>query len=122
MSPTIVLRSGRPWLAIGSPGGASIITTVLQILVNRIDFGMTLPQAIAAPRASQRNASTTDVEQAFLEQGAIAAPLAARGEKYAAPAEIGAATGIEFLAGGRVRAAAEPVRRGGGSAMVVRRG
>src|SRR3954452_17198684 len=65
IAPTIVLRNKRPFLAVGSPGGATIITTVLQILVNRLDFGMTLPQAIAAPRASQRNASTTDVEQAF---------------------------------------------------------
>jgi len=122
IAPTIVLRDGRPFLAVGSPGGATIITTVLQILMNRLDLGMTLPQAIAAPRASQRNASTTDVEQAFIEQGPIAEPLAARGEKYAAPAEIGAATGIEFLSGGRLLAAAEPVRRGGGSAMVVRSG
>lgn len=122
IAPTIVLRNGRPFVAVGSPGGATIITTVLQILMNRLDLGMTLPQAIAAPRASQRNASTTDVEQAFIEQGPIAAPLAARGETYATPAEIGAATGIEFLGGGRTLAAAEPVRRGGGSAMVARSG
>ncbi|MDT4920292.1 MAG: gamma-glutamyltranspeptidase / glutathione hydrolase, partial [Pseudonocardiales bacterium] len=38
MSPTIVLRHGRPFLAVGSPGGASIITTVVQILINRIDL------------------------------------------------------------------------------------
>jgi gamma-glutamyltranspeptidase/glutathione hydrolase len=122
IAPTIVLRNGRPLLAVGSPGGATIITTVLQTLINRLDFGMTLPQAIAAPRASQRNAATTDVEQGFLQQGPLAQALLARGEKFAAPAEIGAATGIEFLGGGRMQAAAEPVRRGGGSAMVVRSG
>src|SRR3954468_12104282 len=121
IAPTIVLRNNRPFLAVGSPGGATIITTVLQILINRLDFGMTLPRAIAAPRASQRNTATTDVEPAFIAQGAIAQPLAARGETYAKPAEIGAATGIEFLGGGRTLAAAEPVRRGGGSAMVVSR-
>ena len=66
MSPTIVLRDGKPLLALGSPGGATIITTVLQILLNRIDFGMTLPEAIAAPRASQRNAPTTQAEPAFI--------------------------------------------------------
>jgi gamma-glutamyltranspeptidase / glutathione hydrolase len=120
ISPTIVLRDGRPFLAVGSPGGATIITTVLQILVNRLDFHSTLPQAIAAPRASQRNAATTDVEQEFLQQGPVAGSLAALGERYAAPAEIGAATGIEFRRDGRLLAAAEPVRRGGGSAMVVR--
>src|SRR4051812_25435615 len=122
IAPTIVLRNNRPFLAVGSPGGATIITTVLQILVNRLDFGMTLPQAIAAPRASQRNAATTDVELAFLADGSISGPLTDRGERFAAPAEIGAATGIEFLGGGRMQAVAEPVRRGGGSAMVVRSG
>ena len=55
MSPTIVLDDGQPFLALGSPGGSMIITTVLQILVDRLDLGATLPQAIAAPRASQRN-------------------------------------------------------------------
>src|SRR5205085_12260284 len=66
MAPTIVLRHGRPFLSVGSPGGATIITTVLQILLNRLDFGMTLPQAIAAPRASQRNGATTQAEPDFI--------------------------------------------------------
>ncbi|MFL6075621.1 MAG: gamma-glutamyltransferase, partial [Mycobacteriales bacterium] len=66
MSPTIVLRHGQPWLAVGSPGGSTIITTTLQILLDRIDFGMSLPDAIAAPRISQRNRSVTDAEAAFL--------------------------------------------------------
>ena len=55
MAPTIVLRNGAPLLALGSPGGSTIITTVLQLLFDRVDEGMTLPQAIADPRASQRN-------------------------------------------------------------------
>jgi gamma-glutamyltranspeptidase/glutathione hydrolase len=67
MSPTIVLSGGRPLLAVGSPGGATIITTVLQILVNRLDLGMNLEDAIAAPRASQRNAPRTQAEPAFLD-------------------------------------------------------
>ena len=58
MAPTIVTRNGRPFLAVGSPGGSTIITTVLQILVERLDLGKTLPEAIAAPRASQRNGAT----------------------------------------------------------------
>ena len=58
----------QPFLALGSPGGASIITTVAQILVNRLDFGMTLPDAVAAPRLSQRNSATTQTEPAFLER------------------------------------------------------
>ncbi len=117
MSPTIVLDHGKPFLALGSPGGSTIITTVLQILIDRLDQGMTLPQAIADPRASQRNGRNTSAEPAFLDSPERTA-LEARGHHFVNGGEIGAATGIEFLAGGGVLAAAEPVRRGGGSAMV----
>ena len=115
MAPTIVTRAGEPFLALGSPGGATIITTVLQILLDRVDLGMSLPQAIADPRASQRNALNTGAEPAFLSTPERAA-LEARGHHFADVGEIGAAAGIEFLTNG-VLAAAEPVRRGGGSAM-----
>jgi gamma-glutamyltranspeptidase / glutathione hydrolase len=117
MAPTIVLRGGAPVVALGSPGGATIITTVLQLLVERLDLGKTLPEAIATPRLSQRNTVTTQAEPAFFGTPEEAA-LRARGQVFSSVPEIGAATGIEFLPGGLVRAAAEPVRRGGGSAMV----
>jgi gamma-glutamyltranspeptidase / glutathione hydrolase len=117
MAPTIVLADGAPVLALGSPGGATIITTVLQTLVNRLDRGLSLADAIAAPRASQRNSATADAEPAFLEL--YGEELGALGHVFAETAEIGAATGIEFLPGGLVLAAAEPERRGGGSAGVV---
>ena len=116
MSPTIVLEGGEPVLAVGSPGGSMIITTVLQILVNYFDFGMTLPDAIAAPRASQRNTANVFAESGFISTHGGA--LGARGHTFTTVAEIGAATGIAFLDGGVVQAAAEPTRRGGGSAMV----
>ena len=116
MAPTIVEKAGEPFLALGSPGGATIITTVLQILLDRIDLGMSLPEAIANPRASQRNAVNTGAEPAFLATPERTA-LEARGHHFVNAGEIGAAVGIEFLADGRVLAAAEPVRRGGGSAM-----
>jgi gamma-glutamyltranspeptidase/glutathione hydrolase len=117
MAPTIVLSDGHPFVALGSPGGSTIITTVLQILFDRLDEQMTLPQAIVDPRASQRNAVNTSAEPAFLAS-ALRTQLEARGHHFANGGEIGAATGIEFLGGGRVLAAAEPVRRGGGSARV----
>jgi gamma-glutamyltranspeptidase/glutathione hydrolase len=117
MAPTIVLNDGEPVVALGSPGGATIITTVLQLLVERLDLGKTLPEAIATPRLSQRNTVTTQAEHAFFGTPEEAA-LRARGQVFSSVPEIGAATGIEFLPGGLVRAAAEPVRRGGGSAMV----
>jgi gamma-glutamyltranspeptidase/glutathione hydrolase len=117
ISPTIVLNDGEPVLALGSPGGSTIITTVLQTLVNRIDRNMNLADAIAAPRASQRNAPMADAEPAFIN--AYGADLGALGHEFTPIAEIGAATGIEYLPGGLLLAAAEPSRRGGGSAGVV---
>ncbi|MGN7201570.1 gamma-glutamyltransferase [Arthrobacter sp. SAFR-044] len=126
MSPTILLEDGKPFLALGSPGGSTIITTVLQTLVNRIDLGMSTPDAIAAPRASQRNTASVTAEPAFIDKyGAeltsrFGHTLAKSGDSFTSAAEIGAATAIEFLEDGRVLAAAEPVRRGGGSAMVVK--
>ncbi len=131
MSPTIVLRHGRPFLAVGAAGGATIITTVLQILINRIDLHMTFPAALAAPRASQRNATTTQAEPAFIAEPTTRG-LEQLGQTFAVnsaspldptitiPSTIGTASGLEILPHGKVLVAAEPVRRGGGSAGVIR--
>ena len=121
MSPTIVTRDGDPILALGSPGGSTIITTVLQTLVNNLDFGMTLPEAIAAPRASQRNTAQTSAEPAFLSTPEAKALVSDHGQAFTSTPELGAVTGIAFLPGETVQAAAEPTRRGGGSALVERR-
>src|SRR3712207_4297678 len=117
MAPTIVLQDGRPLLAVGSPGGATIITTVLAVLTNRLDRGQALVDAISAPRQSQRNTASIQAEPAFPVGGR--AGLQALGHTFTSTAEIGAATAVEFLADGRVQAAAETTRRGGGSAMVA---
>ena len=50
MTPTIVAKNGKPYLLVGSPGGRTIINTVLQVVVNVIDFDMDIADAIAAPR------------------------------------------------------------------------
>ena len=50
MSPTIVLKDGKPVLITGSPGGSRIITAVLQVIVNAIDFNMPIDAAVSAPR------------------------------------------------------------------------
>ncbi|WP_327417415.1 gamma-glutamyltransferase [Streptomyces sp. NBC_01233] len=118
MSPTIVLEEGRPVLAVGSPGGATIITTVLQTLTEHLDRGLPLVDAIAAPRASQRNQTTTELEPG-LWNSPLRASLEALGQGFRQNPEIGAATGVQRLPDGRWLAAAETTRRGGGSAMVV---
>jgi gamma-glutamyltranspeptidase / glutathione hydrolase len=50
MTPTIVLQNGKLFFALGSPGGGTIINTVLQVIVNIVDHGMNIQQAIDAPR------------------------------------------------------------------------
>lgn len=124
MSPTIILQDGKPFLALGSPGGSTIITTVLQTILNRVDLGMTTPEALAAPRASQRNTEKVTAEPELIAAyGSQLTPyghlFTPSGDAFTSAAEIGAATAIEFLPDGRTVAAAEPVRRGGGSAMVL---
>ena len=124
MSPTIVLKDGKPFMALGSPGGSTIITTVLQMLVNRIDLGMTLQEAIAAPRATQRNTASVMAEPAFIDAygpalTALGHTLAPAGDAFTSAAEIGAATAIEFGPKDLLTAVAEPSRRGKGSAKVV---
>jgi gamma-glutamyltranspeptidase/glutathione hydrolase len=131
MSPTIVLKHRRPVMALGAAGGATIITTVLQTLINRIDLHMGLPAAIAAPRASQRNSTSTQAEPAFIAEPTTAG-LEQLGQTFSisdtspldpsitiAPT-IGVESGLQLFPGGRMEAAAEPVRRGGGSAGVVK--
>jgi gamma-glutamyltranspeptidase/glutathione hydrolase len=130
MSPTIVLHHGRPFLALGAAGGPTIITTVLQILINRIDLHMSLPAAIAAPRASQQNTPTTQAEPAFIALPTTPA-LESLGQSFAVktasllypdftiPPTISVATGLELLSRGRMLAAGEPVRRGGSAAGVL---
>lgn len=54
MSPTIVLKDGKPFLVTGSPGGSRIITTTLQTILNVIDFGMNPAEATVAPRIHQQ--------------------------------------------------------------------
>lgn len=125
MSPTILTRDGRPVLALGSPGGSTIITTVLQTIVNWQDHGMTLPQAIAAPRASLRNTATVTAEPAYIKRYGrqltrLGYTMQPAGDGLTSTSEIGAATAIEFRPGTLVSAAAEPTRRGGGSAQVLR--
>jgi gamma-glutamyltranspeptidase/glutathione hydrolase len=128
MGPVIALRHGRPQFAIGAAGGSTIITTVVQTLINHVDFGMSLPEALAAPRVSQRNSPTSLAEPDFYNS-ALAQQLTSQyGEKFAlATGPIlplnnypGDATALQMLGRARAEAIAEPVRLGGGSALVVK--
>ncbi len=130
MGPVIALRDGQPQFAIGAAGGSTIITTVVQILINHVDFGMSLPAALAAPRVSQTNsASNTSLAEPGFYNSALAHRLTSQyGEHFAlATGPIlpldnypGDATALQMLGNRRAEAIAEPVRLGGGSALAVR--
>ena len=118
MTPTIALKDGKPAFSIGSPGGSTIITTVLQTIVNHVDLGMRMDQAIDAPRLSQRNGRATDVEPGYADS-AEAKALVQRGQGWSAvPEEIGAANALVFNPDGTVTAVSEGRRHGVGSAKV----
>jgi gamma-glutamyltranspeptidase/glutathione hydrolase len=132
MGPVIALRNGQPRFAIGAAGGSTIITTVVQTLINHVDFGMGLPTALAAPRVSQTNSSSnTSLAEPDFYNSALAQQLTSRyGEHFSlATGPIlpldnypGDATALQMLNDGRAEAIAEPVRLGGGSALAVRPG
>jgi gamma-glutamyltranspeptidase/glutathione hydrolase len=128
MGPIIALCDGKPVFSIGAAGGSTIITTVVQTLINHVDFGMSMLAALAAPRVSQRNQPTSLAEPAFYHSQ-IAQELQHRyGEKFSlATGPVlpldnypGDATALQVLDRGRMEAVAEPVRLFGGSAMTVR--
>ncbi|HET7811456.1 MAG TPA: gamma-glutamyltransferase [Steroidobacteraceae bacterium] len=54
MTPTIVLRDGKPWMVVGTPGGSRIITAVMLTMLNVIDYGMDIQEAVDAPRIHQQ--------------------------------------------------------------------
>jgi gamma-glutamyltranspeptidase/glutathione hydrolase len=127
MGPVIATRGGKPVFAIGAAGGSTIITTVVQTLINHVDFGMSMPEALAAPRVSQRNSSTSLAEPAFYTSPLAQQLTSQFGEKLAeATGPIlplgkypGDATALQILGDGKAQAVAEPERLGGGSAQVV---
>jgi gamma-glutamyltranspeptidase/glutathione hydrolase len=110
MTPTIVLKDGKPVLVTGSPGGSRIITAVLQIVLNSLDFGMTIDQAVSAPRLHHQ----WQPDQVLVEPGfdpALLADLAARGHKIVPARPATSANSIAVTKDGIV-GAADPRTRG----------
>jgi gamma-glutamyltranspeptidase/glutathione hydrolase len=121
MAPTLAFKDGRPAFSIGSPGGATIITTVLQTIVNHIDLGMSMDQAVDAPRLSERNGAGTDIEPGYGDS-APAKALDKYGQRWNAKTEeIGAANALVFNPDGTVTAVSEGKRHGTGTALVQKK-
>jgi len=104
MTPTIVLKDGQPFLVTGSPGGSRIITAVLQVIVNAIDFHMPIDAAVSAPRLhNQWEPAKTFVEPGF--EASVLDALTARGHTIVPTAPHTAANSIEVTKDGYVGAA-----------------
>ena len=93
MTPTIVLKAGKPFLVTGSPGGSRIITTVLQVVLNVVDHQMNIAEAVAAPRIHHQWLP----DRVFAERGLspdTVRLLEARGHKVVTTATSGSANSI----------------------------
>jgi gamma-glutamyltranspeptidase/glutathione hydrolase len=104
MAPTIVLRDGKPAWALGLPGGVRIFTSVFQAVVNLIDHGMTLQEAVEAPRVWSQG------QELEMEQDipvAVREAVAARGHRVVAVGGVaGGMNAIAFAADGTLEGAA----------------
>ena len=87
MSPTIVLKDGKPFMAIGTPGGVRIFGSVMQAIINVIDHGMTLQEAVEAPRVWDRG-PTLELETGFADLPRLRAELERRGHTIETPLKV----------------------------------
>lgn len=110
MAPTLVLSpEGGPLLATGSPGGSRIITTVMQVLLNRLEHGLNLASAVAASRIhSQHWPDELAVEEGFSPD--TLRLLEAMGHRWRLTPAMGAAHSLEALPGGGTLGAVDPRR------------
>jgi gamma-glutamyltranspeptidase/glutathione hydrolase len=110
MSPTIVLKDGKPVLVTGSPGGSRIISTVLQVIVNVVDYDMDIAAAVAAPRLHhQWLPDEVRVERGF--DDAVLTELKARGHRIVESMGYSSANSILVTSNGLL-GAPDPRTRG----------
>jgi len=110
MSPTIVMKDGRPAFALGSPGGSTIIPYVAQALIALIDWRMDMQEAVALPHLANRF-GRYEVEAGTVAE-ALADDLAALGYEVKATAMNSGLHGVSFLGDGTLEGGADPRREG----------
>lgn len=108
MMPTLVFKDDKPWLVVGTPGGGRIINTILQVLVNTIDFKLNIDEATHQPRISQ-NEGALEVEPNFNPD--TLALLRAKGHEIKQSDTMGSAQSIA-IEGDYFFGAADPRRPG----------
>jgi gamma-glutamyltranspeptidase/glutathione hydrolase len=97
MTPTLVFKDGKPVLVVGTPGGSRIITTVLEVIVNFIDHGMTLQEAIDAPRIHHQWLPDTIGAEPFALSADTVKTLTAMGYKIVPLEPWGSGNAVEAI-------------------------
>lgn len=108
MTPTIVTENGQLRLALGAPGGSTIITTVLQILLNVLVYDMDVGAAVSAPRIHQQWMPETLMVEAWGLDALTLQELRRRGHDVAIRGKWGNASAIEVMPDGTLEGAADP--------------
>ena len=105
MSPTVVLDpEGKPFMTLGAPGGVTIYPCVAQVIINAIDYGMNIDEAINAPRITAMGPSITytpELEQSIIDE------LTALGHETWSENYVGIPTGIMYMEDGTLQGSAE---------------
>ena len=111
MTPTIVEKDGRAYFITGSPGGSTIITSVLQSIINVVDYGMSASEAVSVPRFhSQWQPDVIMIEpHAIAEKDSL--KLVKKGHKFYDRGLIGAVDAIKVLNNGAIEGGADPRRK-----------
>src|SRR5262244_652083 len=94
MTPTIVLKDGKLWFAVGSPGGPTIINTVAQVIINIVDHGMNIQQAIDWPRVHHQWMPDQIAYEPFGLAPDVINRLKSMGHQFANPRYMGDAEGV----------------------------
>lgn len=94
MSPTIVTKDGKTFMVVGSPGGSRIISIVAQVIIDVIDYGMTIQEAVNAPRVHHQWLPDRITAEPFALSADTATLLTARGHKIVTQSPWGAAEAI----------------------------
>jgi gamma-glutamyltranspeptidase/glutathione hydrolase len=117
MTPTILLKDGHPVLVVGTPGGSRITTTVLQVIVNVIDYGMSLQEAVDAPRVHHQWLPDTLAAEPFALSEDTVSALTRMGYHVVPLAPWGAANAVEAISiAGRFYGASDPRAPAGSAA------
>jgi gamma-glutamyltranspeptidase/glutathione hydrolase len=104
-----VFDGDRPIIGIGAPGGSRLITSIVQVLVNALDFGMEMPDAVTAPRFHSEEAQVIFLEPTF--GGDVEVALAAKGNEIRRSTYMSRVQAVRVRQDGTIDAGPDP--RGG---------